>query len=176
MRLGIPLTIASIALFIGAGYALVLRLRPSEGAPESGEARVVFVCQNGVAMSVWSALTFDRLAAERGLPIRAISRASAATFTEVPLRMRFALALEGYGVGGYRPQVVSAMDVRAASRVILIDTDLPASASLPGVAIERWGGFPPMREKYFESRAELRTRVEALVARLASFAEESDSP
>jgi len=128
----------------------------------------VFVCQNGVAMSIWSALTFERLAAARGLPYRAMSRASAATFTDVPLRMRFALALEGYGVGAYRPHVVSAADVRTAARVILIDTELPATASSESAAVEHWSGFPPMRERYFESRAALRARVEALVAGLAS--------
>ena len=166
MRLRIAVAIATIALFIGAAVALVPRASPSERA--GGEPRIVFVCQNGVAMSVWSALTFDRLAAERGLSVRAISRASAATFTEIPLRMRFALALEGYGVGGYRPQVVSAVDVASAVRVIVIDTELPASVSSPDAAVERWDGFPPMREKYFESREALRERVEALVTRLAS--------
>jgi protein-tyrosine-phosphatase len=165
-----------VAAITAAGLAFVPRQHLAGERPSDGEARILFVCQNGVAMSIWSALTFERLAAERGLSIRAISRASAATFTEVPLRMRFALALEGYGVGGYRPQVVDASDVQSAARVILIDTELPASASYPDAAVERWDGFPPMRERYFESRAALRTRVEALVTRLASSAEESDIP
>lgn len=141
----------------------------SEPTDHAGKnTSIVFVCQNGVAMSVWSALTFDRLAAERGLPIRAVSRAGAQTFTQVPLRMKLALALEGYRVGDYEPRVVDAADVRGAERVILIDTELPASALTPGAAIEAWTGFPPMREKYLESRAALRTRVEALVVQLAA--------
>jgi hypothetical protein len=128
----------------------------------------VFVCRNGVAMSLWSALTFDRLAAQHGLPLRAASRAALPTYTEVPLRMRLALALDGFRSGGYRPQVISAADVQGAERVILIDTELPSSASAPGVTIESWSGFPPMRERYFASRAALETRVEDLVARLAA--------
>ena len=113
-------------------------------------------------------MTFDRLAAERGLPVRAISRAAAPTFTSVPLRMKLALWLDGYRVGGYQPRVISAADVRGAERVILIDTELPPSALAPDAPIETWAGFPPMREKYFASRAALRARVEALVARLAA--------
>lgn len=160
--------VVGVVLVAVAALALVPRQHlAAEGAIDD-EARIVFVCQNGVAMSVWSALTFDRLAAARGLRYRAVSRSSAATFTQVPARMRFAIALEGYEVGTYRPQVVSASDIRSAARVILIDTDLPASASFPGAEVERWDGFPPMREKYFESRAALRARVEALVARLVA--------
>lgn len=160
---------AAGALLVLTGASL-LPEGPSteERAVGAEHPSIVFVCQNGVAMSVWSALIFDRLAAESGLPLRAVSRASMATYTRVPLRMRLALALDGLRTGGYRPQVISAADVRQAERVILIDTELPPSASDPGAAIETWSGFPPMREQYFASRAALRTRVEALVARLAA--------
>jgi hypothetical protein len=160
---------AIIVLLAMAGLATDLHQSPDlASGPTGTPAPIVFVCQNGVAMSIWSALTFNRLAAERGLPIRAVSRASAATYTSVPLRMRVALAFDGFRVGDYQPRVVSADDVRAAQRVVLIDTDLPASASVPGQEMETWDGFPPMREKYFESRTALRTRVEELVARLAA--------
>jgi hypothetical protein len=151
-----------------AGLAAALCGDSAAAPVHPADASIVFVCRNGVAMSVWSALTFDRLAAERGLPIRAVARAALPTYTEVPLRMKLALAFEGYRAGSYRPQVVSAADVRGAERVILIDTELPAPASSPGAAVESWDGFPPMREKYFESRAALRARVEALVERLAA--------
>jgi len=163
------LTVAAIALLALAGLAWLPHGPSSEArALDREPASIVFVCRNGVAMSVWSALTFDRLAAEHGLPVRAISRASMSTYTEIPLRMRLALALDGLRAGILRPQVISAADVRGAERVILIDTDLPSSASAPGASIERWDGFPPMREEYFASRAALRSRVEELVARLAA--------
>lgn len=143
------------------------------GTLDRERASIVFVCQNGVAMSVWSAHTFDRLAAKRGLRVRAASRAAAPTFTRVPLRMKLGLALDGYRVGGYRPQVISAEDVGRAERVILIDTELPPSPSATGAAVERWGGFPAMRDQYFASRAALQTRVEDLVSGLAASADPS---
>jgi hypothetical protein len=131
------------------------------------DAGVVFVCKNGVAMSVWSALYFNQLAARRGLSARAGAGATERTFTEVPLKMRLALALDGYGIGGYEPRVIGAADARRAERVIVIDTELPPSAASGAATVERWSGFPPMREQYFPSRAALRTRVEELVERLA---------
>ena len=132
-----------------------------DGAP------VVFVCRNGVAMSVWAAAHFNRLAAERGLDDMAVARAALPSFREVPLRMVLALALDGYRLAGYRPQVVSADEARNAKLVVLIDTVLPPEARADDLVIERWDGFPPMREDYFPSRAALGVRVEALVARLA---------
>ena len=162
----ILVAIGALAL---AGLAAALdRVSDAPRAVAGEHPPIVFVCQNGVAMSVWSARTFDRIAAERGLPLRAIARASAATYTRVPLRMQLALWLDGYRVGGYEPQVISAEDVRGAERVILIDTDLPPAAFAPGAVIETWTGFPPMREQYYASRAALQTRVEALVERLAA--------
>jgi hypothetical protein len=132
-------------------------------------APVVFVCLNGVAMSVWSAAYFNRLAAEHGLRERAVARAAIPSFREVPLRMRFALALDGFRLDGYRPQVIDAADAQGAELVVVIDTELPQEAVVPDAArSELWQGFPPMREQYFTSRAALEQRVELLVERLAA--------
>ena len=165
------IAVGAAALLVLAGLALWAQPKsPAEANgldPKPGS--ILFVCRNGVAMSLWSARTFDRLAAQHGLAVRAASRASTPSFTEVPVRMRLALALDGFRVGSYRPRVISAEDVEAAERVILIDdAELPRGASATGASVETWAGFPPMREKYFESRAALKTRVEQLVARLAS--------
>ena len=160
-----PLHTASLLLaaLLAACFAPV----GDPGVASGAGAPIVFVCRNGVAMSVWSAAHFNRLAAERGLRERAVSRASLPTYREVPLRMVLALALEGYRLGGYRPHVISADDARGAELVVLIDTAPPLGLQLEERSTERWQGFPPMREQYFPSRAALRERVEGLVARLA---------
>jgi hypothetical protein len=149
------------------GVAVASRNDPVQdvGSPAS----VVFVCRNGIAMSVWSAAYFNRLAVERGLPERAVARAAMPSFRDVPLRMRFALALDGFRLDGFRPKVIDAGDARGAELVVAIDTELPPDALVgAGTGAERWQGFPPMREHYFPSRAALRQRVEALVAHLAA--------
>ena len=160
-----------IAGFSVLGIALLLagslasRSDPVE-APTA--TPVVFVCRNGVAMSVWSAAHFNRLAAARGLPERAVARAALPTYREVPLRMRLALALDGYRLAGYEPHVISTDDIRSAELVVAIDTELPSLGDMRLTAAELWQGFPPMREQYFPSRKALEQRVESLVARLAA--------
>ena len=119
-------------------------------------------------MSVWSAAYFNRLAAAHGLRERAIARAAIPSYSAVPLNMTFALAVDGFRLDGYRPQVVSADDVRAAEFVVAIDTELPPEVRPSVPRTEVWQGFPPMREQYFPSRRALKARVEALVERLAA--------
>jgi hypothetical protein len=161
---------------LGVGFALVLStglLVASRGDPVQGDGRpasIVFVCRNGVSMSVWSAAYFNRLATERGLPHRATSRAAMASYDAVPLRMRFALALDGFRLDGYRPRVLDADDRLRAERIVRI---LPAEADVDvGAHAEFWQGFPPMREQYFAARAALGERVEGLVARIGEHSDE----
>jgi hypothetical protein len=153
----------------GVAFALVVAAASDPVQEARGPAPVVFVCLNGVAMSVWSAAYFNRLAEERGLRERAVARAAIPSYREVPLRMRFALALDRFRLGGFRPRVVDADDVRGAELLVLIDTELPPAAAVNGGApAEHWQGFPPMREQYLPSRAALEERVETLVERLAA--------
>ncbi len=157
---------AGSAVLLVATIVFLLTADPI--AEVRGLAPVVFVCRNGVAMSVWSAAYFNRLAEARGLRERAIARATIPSFSAVPLNMAFALAIDGFRLDGYRPHVISADDVSGAELVVAIDTELPRNV-LPTFAVtETWQGFPPMREQYFPSRTALEARVEALVERLAT--------
>jgi hypothetical protein len=158
LALGALLFLAGVTFAAGSEVA---RIERRDTPP------VVFVCRNGVAMSVWSAAYFNRLAAERGLSERAVARAALPSFTAVPLSMRLALALDGFRIGDFRPRVMADEDARSAALVVAIDTELPGVVTALGPPLERWSGFPPMREQYFPSRAALMTRVEALVERLA---------
>jgi hypothetical protein len=130
-------------------------------------APIVFVCRNGVAMSLWSAAYFNRLAGARRLAQRAIARASIPSFDEVPLNMVFALTVDRFRLDGFRPRVVSDDEIRRAELVVAIE-ELPRGIDPEHSVIEVWDGFPPMREKYFASRRVLKARVEALVERLAA--------
>jgi protein-tyrosine-phosphatase len=143
-----------------------------DGAP----ATVVFVCRNGVSMSVWSAAYFNRLAVQRGLPQRATSRAALPPSAGVPLRMRAALAIDGFRLDGYQPRIIESEDARRAEHVVVIEggTTLPEQVRVSGrTTTEQWQGFPAMRDEYFASRAELRRRVEALVERLSANSSEA---
>ena len=158
--------VASTAGVLLVGFAIAFAVW-AEPIPEvRAPAPVVFVCRNGVAMSVWSAAYFNRLAEARGIRERAIARASIPSFKEVPWNMTLGRALDGFRLDGYRPHVVSADDVRSATLVVNIDTEMPPDARPDDARTEVWNGFPPMREQYFPSRKALKVKVEALVARL----------
>ena len=169
MKMKFAPAIAGALLLVGA-ITFVWAAEPIGEA--AVRAPIVFVCRNGVSMSVWSAAYFNRLAAARGLHVRAVARAAIPSYTAVPFRMVFALAVDGYRLDGYRPMVISAQDVRSAELVVVIkssdDTELPPDAQAAVGNSEFWQGFPPMREQYFPSRAALRQRVEGLVDRIAS--------
>jgi hypothetical protein len=155
--------VAAVALLAGV-VAFVMRADPI--TETRAPAQVVFVCKNGVSMSVWSAAYFNRLAAARNLPERAIARALIPSYTAVPLNMTFALAIDGFRLADYRPHVISSDEARSAELVVAIETELPANLRPSDSASEFWHGFPPMREEYFTSRGVLKARVEALVERL----------
>jgi protein-tyrosine-phosphatase len=169
MKFTSVLVVSAAVLLIGTA-TLAMKAQPIGNARD--RAPIVFVCKNGVSMSVWSAAYFNRLASARGLRERAIARAATPSYTAVPLRMVFALAVDGFRLDGYRPKVVSRQDVHDAELVVVIqssdDTELPPDARVEFRDSEVWQGFPPMRERYFHSRAALRERIEALVERFAS--------
>ncbi|HEU4431365.1 MAG TPA: hypothetical protein VFT98_21575 [Myxococcota bacterium] len=169
MRRGRTPAIGAALLLVGALTAA--RLEPI--GPARDPAPIVFVCRNGVAMSVWSAAYFNRLAEERGLRERAAARASIPSYSAVPFSMAVALALDGFRLGGYVPRVIDARDARHAALVVAIDTELPRDVRATASRVDVWAGFPPMREQYFPSRAALKLEVAELVARLAARAEPS---
>jgi hypothetical protein len=170
--------VIAAALLIAVAVAVVVRAQPI--ADEGRPASVVFVCRNGVSMSVWSAAYFNRLASQRGLSERAIARAAIASYTAVPLRMRFALAVDGFRLNGYRPHVVTADEAHGAEHVVIVqgtdDTRLPPEMQADVRDTEIWRGFSPMRENYFPARAALRAKVEDLVARLAMTSTDEPDP
>ena len=161
------LFLATFAVLLLAGTVAALRSEPI--GELDAPAQVVFVCKNGVAMSLWSAAYFNRLASERGLPERATARASIPSYSDVPLRMRVGLAVDGFRLGGFLPRVIDDRDARSGALVVAIsDADLSPAAAASFAHAESWQGFPPMREQYFPSRAALKQKVEDLVARIAA--------
>jgi len=134
--------IATTALLAGV-VAFAMRADPITEA--QAPAAVVFVCKNGVSMSVWSAAYFNRLAAARNLRERATARALIPSYTAVPFSMTVALALDGFRLAGYRPRVISSDEARSADLVVAIETELPGNRRPSDLASEHWQGFPPMR-------------------------------
>lgn len=129
---------------------------------------VLFVCEHGAAKSVVAAAQFNKLAAERGLPFRAISRGTAPDRT-VPARISEGLKSEGLTIPrGFSPALVVSTDVSAAARVVTFDVTLPVSADAS--RLNRWDNLPAFSDGYGPASAAIAAKVDALVRELEAAA------
>ena len=124
------------------------------------EETVLFVCLHGAAKSLVAATHLRRLAAERGVKLRA-EFAGTEPDAELSAAAVTGLLAEGIDVPKERPRRVTEGDVRRASRVVSFGCDLGALA--PGVAVERWDDVPAVSENYGTARDVIVSRLPALM-------------
>jgi protein-tyrosine-phosphatase len=151
------LTVASTMTFAAAAFG-----QGDSGSPAPSQ-RVVFVCEHGSVKSLIAREWFNRLAAERGLDLRAESRGMTPDAT-VPLAIADALQGDGFDVRTFEPRPFKADEARDALRVVGIGVDVSAAEQIPH---ETWEGIPPASENYAASRDALRARIEVLLEALA---------
>ena len=126
--------------------------------------KVVFVCLHGAAKSVIAASVFDRLAAARGLDLRA-TFAGTEPDPEIPPKVVQNLRAEGVELAGVRPRHVTREELARARRIVSFGCDL--SGLVEGAAVERWDDVPAVSEDYGKARDTITRRVEALLQNLA---------
>jgi protein-tyrosine-phosphatase len=135
-----------------------------KGAPR-GEAErdtVVFVCEHGSAKSVIAARHFERLAARRGLKVRAVAR-GVTPDEALPARVRGGLEADGLGPGEFTPRRFEPAEGTSARRVVVI-----GDAALPGerVRVEHWREVPAVSADYGAARDAIVRQIEGLLDRL----------
>ena len=148
------------------GFMAALLVAACAAPPSSAvrlESRVLFVCEHGNVKSLMAASYFNRLASERGLPYRALSRGVAPDSTTVPPAIVAGLRGEGFNVAMFHPIAVGVADVSTSRRVILINTALPENMQVAGTAPEQWTDVPAASADYAAASAALRRHVEKLV-------------
>jgi protein-tyrosine-phosphatase len=143
----------------------VMVLGEAEPRPREPSGTVVFVCEHGNVKSLIAREWFNRLAAERGLGLRAISR-GVTPGASVPPAIAAALGRDGFDVRGFEPRVFSASESAGVVRVIAIGVDLSVGGDPGKVPVEMWERIPPATESYVASRDALRTRIEDLLKTL----------
>jgi protein-tyrosine-phosphatase len=132
---------------------LVLLALPLGAFAQSGktpDARVMFVCEHGAAKSLVAAAYFNKLAAERGLPNRAIFRGAnpqeALSTTAVA-----GLRADGVVIPDGKPTPIADKDVASVTHIFAIGCALPKVAASSGKAAD-WSdvpddkGYGPMRD------------------------------
>ncbi len=150
----------------------VLMAGPGQGGEgraareETAASRVVvFVCEHGSAKSLVAASFFERMAKERGLALRAVSRGTTPD-PSVPAAVVEALRGDGFDVSAFVPQRLSEADVRAADRVVAIGVDLGEVGAKARRGVVRWDDIPPFSVSYPAAREAIRTRIASLLAEL----------
>lgn len=142
-----------VALILGALMA----------APEPKPAgTILFVCEHGSAKSVVTAAHFNRIAAARGLPFRAISRGTAPDEEMAPAAIE-GLCEDGLKPDDPTPSKLGQKDLDAAVRVVTfcaLPSDLQARSPL-----EQWE-VPPVSTEYAASREAMLLRIERLLLEL----------
>lgn len=122
---------------------------------------VLFLCPHNAAKSVIAAAYLERLAAERGLTLRATS-AGTNPDPGVSPTVAGALLAEGINVHAHRPRRVTAAELASASRVVSLGCDLGDLAP-PGLVIEHWDDVPSPSADLTGARAVIAVHVRRLV-------------
>ena len=111
---------------------------------------VVFVCEHGAAKSVIATAYFNKLAAERNLPVRATFRGTTPQ-DDLSVRAVAGLQADGVAVPSGKPAAISDADVSGATHIFAIGCTLPEKAQRSGKAAD-WSdvpddqGYGPMRD------------------------------
>src|SRR5262245_1840431 len=135
---------ASIVLFA------LLSAAASSGSQTATSPSVVFVCEHGAAKSLIASLYFNKLAAERKLPVRAAFRAVTPQ-DDLSVRAVEGLKADGFTIPDQKPTAIASGDVERATHIFAIGCQLPAAASKSGKAAS-WDdvpddrGYPAMRD------------------------------
>src|SRR5262249_21146615 len=111
---------------------------------------VIFVCEHGAAKSVIATAYFNKLASERGLPVRATFRGTTPQ-DELSVRTVAGLKADGVAIPSGKPSAISDKDVTDATHIFAIGCTLPDKAARSGKAAD-WSdvpddqGYGPMRD------------------------------
>ncbi|HET8669074.1 MAG TPA: hypothetical protein VFM05_00160 [Candidatus Saccharimonadales bacterium] len=128
-------------------------------------AVIVFVCEHGSAKSVVAAAHFNKLARERDMNLRAVSRGTNPD-EEIAPKASERLQADGLAVGGEKPRKLSAADAAGAIRIITF-CQLPESHS-NAAPVEMWTDIPPVSESYGKARDAIVERIKRLLDELKS--------
>lgn len=124
---------------------------------------VLFVCEHGSAKSIVAAAHFNRIAADRGLPFRAISRGTVPDAEMAPAAVKGLLG-DGLKADDPTPAKLAQSDLDTAVRVVTF-CDLPPDLEV-ATPIERWE-VPPVSTEYAKSRDVMLAHIERLLRELA---------
>src|ERR1044071_1006214 len=111
--------------------AIIAPLLFADGQSTNAPAKapnIIFVCEHGAAKSVIATAYFNKLAAERGLAVRATFRGTTPQ-DDLSVRAVAGLEADGLGVPAAKPAAISDKDVADATHIFAIGCTLPDKAT-----------------------------------------------
>ncbi len=122
---------------------------------------MVFVCEHGAAKSVLAAALLERLAAEQGVPLRAVARG---TEPEPQIAPTVAAGLldQGIDVRAWQPRLVTREDLAEAWRVVSFGPDL-SHLGPAGSLVQVWGDVLAVADGFQATQAVIAGRLSALL-------------
>ena len=125
---------------------------------------ILFVCLHGSAKSLIAAEYFGRLAADKGLDVRATS-AGTEPDPDIPPHVINGLLEDGIDVRGRRPRAATREELANASHVVSFGCDLRDVAP-PGLTVERWDDVPTVSTDFRIARDVIIARLKRLLGEL----------
>jgi arsenate reductase (thioredoxin) len=122
---------------------------------------IVFVCQHGAAKSVLAAALLEYLAANHGVPLRALARGTEPEPQVAPAVVAGLLA-EGIDVTAWRSRLVTRDDLTEAWRIISFGPDL-SQLHPAGPAVQVWSDVPAVVDGLPAAQAAIVGRLCALL-------------
>lgn len=148
------------------GVAIALGGSRSPAYPQASLPTVVFVCEHGTVKSLVALQHFQRLAAERGLTVRAVSRGTHPDLT-VPEVVRRGLRGDGFDVESFHPQQFAGADLQSAVLIVALDAEVESVVN-GRIPIVRWDSLPAVTQDYGGARTAIVARLRELIDQLAS--------
>ena len=124
------------------------------------EQVVVFVCEHGSAKSIIAAAHFNRLAAEKGLKLRAVARGTNPD-EELSSKTVEGLGSDGLKASEQKPKQLSKDDIVGVSRVVAF-CQLPEDY-YKAVSVQEWKDVPSVGEDYNKARDVMVERIKHLL-------------
>lgn len=121
---------------------------------------MLFVCLHASAKSLIAMEYFNRLAAQRGSSLRALS-AGPHPDDAVPPEIVAGLAADGFDVRGRKPLRLTPELLARAAAVVSFGPDV-GGCTLAGGSVQHWDDMPAVSEDYATARDAIRARVAAL--------------
>jgi arsenate reductase len=164
----IILALLTVPLVRGQSAKPSTKTAPPAAKAGNKTETIVFVCQYGSAKSVVAARFFNRIAAEEGLPFRAVAR-GIETERVIPSYVREPIRADGFEIGPEeKPVPMDAGETHDASAVVCIMCKLPPGQLAVARQSIQWTDVPDVSAGHAAARDRILGHMKELMIQLGA--------